>query len=95
NTSTGYSHFLLHLRHSPRLLPPLMPLVVQSTRESFPTDMIAALKAIMGLKTDITNAHDALLTAKISQASSANAHRSDEPKFTIGDLVYLSTAHWH
>lgn len=93
NKSTGYSHFHLHLGRTPRLLPPLTPKGVHDIREDFPADINNALEAIISLKSDIADAHDALVAAKISQANSANAHRDKEPVFTVGDLVYLSTAH--
>jgi hypothetical protein len=43
------------------------------------------------LKTDIADAHDALLASRIAQANAANAHRNADPSFEVG--VYLSTAH--
>ncbi|KAG1799337.1 uncharacterized protein HD556DRAFT_1215762, partial [Suillus plorans] len=93
NASTGYTHFHLHLGRAPRLIPPLTTENVRATREDFPTDTTNALDAIVSLKTDIADAHDALLASKVAQANAANAHRSDEPSFATGDLVYLSTAH--
>ncbi|KAG2064477.1 hypothetical protein BDR04DRAFT_979139, partial [Suillus decipiens] len=93
NTSTGYTHFHLHLSRTPCLLPPLTQERIQQTREDFPTDIANALDAIVALKTNIANAHNALLTSKISQAHSANTKRSDKPSYTIGDLIYLLTAH--
>lgn len=79
NMSTGYSHFHLHLGRLLQLLPPLTPTEIDATRKDFPSEASAAL--------------DALLAAKISQANSANVHRSKEPKFAIDDPVYLSTMH--
>ncbi|KAG1790918.1 uncharacterized protein HD556DRAFT_1214787, partial [Suillus plorans] len=93
NASTGYTQFHLHLGRSPRLLPPLTPKAVQDARLDFPTNVTNALEAIMNLKTDVADAHDALVAAKISQASTANTKRNDEPELKIDDLVYLSTAH--
>jgi hypothetical protein len=66
---------------------------VDTVRQDFPTDIMNTLEAIISLKTDVADAHDALLAAEISQASSANVHRGDEPTFEVNDLVYLSTAH--
>ncbi|KAG1799043.1 uncharacterized protein HD556DRAFT_1196718, partial [Suillus plorans] len=93
NASTGYTHFHLHLGRTPRRLPPLTPEGVHDVREIFPTDISGALETIMSLKTDIADAHDALMSTKIGQAAWANAHRAEEPKFAVDDLVYLSTAH--
>lgn len=93
NASTGYSRFHLHLGRTPRLIPPLTLENVGATRADFPTDVANALEAVMKLKTDVADAHDALLAAKIGQAHSANKHREKDPAYNIGDLVYLSTAH--
>lgn len=93
NASTGYTHFHLHLGRTPRRLPPLTPEGVHDVREIFPTDISGALETIMSLKTDIADAHDALMSTKIGQAAWANAHRTEEPMFAVDDLVYLSTAH--
>ncbi|KAG1857405.1 hypothetical protein F4604DRAFT_1495621, partial [Suillus subluteus] len=93
NASTGYAPFHLHLGRIPRLLPPLTPEKVRAIREDFPSDIANALDAIMSLKTDIADAHDALLASRIAQAHSANVHRSEDPPFEVGDFAYLSTAH--
>ncbi|KAG2066015.1 hypothetical protein BDR04DRAFT_1031278 [Suillus decipiens] len=92
NTSTRYMPFHLHLGRMPRLIPPLSPNKVQDIRKDFPNDITNTLEAIISLKTDVADAHNALLASKIAQAHSANAHRSEEPSFEIGDLVYLSMA---
>ncbi|KAG2737935.1 hypothetical protein P692DRAFT_201682517, partial [Suillus brevipes Sb2] len=93
NASTGYAPFHLHLGRTPRLLPPLTPEHVNKVREDFPNDVATALEAIISLKTDVADAHDALLASRVAQATAANAHRSADPCFEIGDFVYLSTAH--
>ncbi|KAG2754969.1 hypothetical protein P692DRAFT_201675649, partial [Suillus brevipes Sb2] len=93
NASTGYAPFHLHIGRTPRLIPPLTPDTIEDTRNTFPNEVASALDAIVSLKTDVADAHDALLASRIAQANSANTHRGDEPKFNIGDLVYLSTAH--
>ena len=48
---------------------------------------------ITEIHTDVTEAKDNLLKAKIDQAHYANAHRSSDPPFTIGDKVMASTLH--
>lgn len=93
NTSTGYTHFHLHLECTPKLLPPLTPESVHDICKDFPADVTKVLEAIMSLKTDIVDAHNALMATKISQATSANTHRGQEPTFAVDDLMYLSTAH--
>jgi len=93
NASTGYSHFHLHLGRAPCLLPPLTTENLKTTSDDFLSDVQNALEAIVSLKTDIADAHDALIATKISQAHSANAHKTTEPQFQVDNLVYLSTAH--
>lgn len=93
NASTGYAPFHLHIGRIPRLLPPLTTDHVQTTRDEFPNDVASALDAIVSLKTDVADAHDALLASRVTQANTANAHRTTDPCFKIGDMVYLSTAH--
>jgi hypothetical protein len=68
---------------------------IQQTRENFPSDIANALDAIVTLKTDVTDAHDALLSTKVAQAHAANAHRAEEPTFNISDLAYLLTTNRH
>ncbi|KAG1839247.1 hypothetical protein F4604DRAFT_1551814, partial [Suillus subluteus] len=93
NASTGYTPFHLHLGRTPRLLPPLTPEGMKATREDFPTDIANTLEAIVSLKTNVADAHDALLATRIVQAHTTNQHRNKEPTFEIRDFVYLSTAH--
>lgn len=66
---------------------------IRAAREDFLTDIANALEATMSLKTDVADAHDALLASQVAQAHTANTHRSNEPSFKPGDFVYLSTAH--
>lgn len=77
NASTGYTHFHLHLGRAPHLLPPLTMPNIHKTQEDFPADVAVALDTIIVLKTDIVDAHDALLVSKIAQANSANQHRTE------------------
>ncbi|KAG2739408.1 hypothetical protein P692DRAFT_201658192, partial [Suillus brevipes Sb2] len=93
NTSTGYTPFHLHLGRTPRLLPSLTSDAIRAAREDFPTDIANTLEAIVSLKTDVADAHDALLASCVAQAHTANAHRNADPSFEPGDFVYLSTAH--
>ncbi|KAJ8481084.1 hypothetical protein ONZ51_g6252 [Trametes cubensis] len=44
-------------------------------------------------ETDIFEARDNLLLAKLAQASAANAHRSPDHRYAVGDKVMLSTFH--
>jgi hypothetical protein len=47
------------------------------------------------LELNVKEAQDNLLAAKIQQAYHANAHWSPEIVYHEGDLVMLSTEHWH
>lgn len=87
NPSTGFSRFQLHLGRSPRLVPPIIP----RTDNSAP--MVNADTLVRQLESDTFEARDNLLLAKLSQATSANAHRGADPAFEVGERVMLSTFH--
>ncbi|KAG2079301.1 hypothetical protein BDR04DRAFT_957699, partial [Suillus decipiens] len=78
---------------SPHLLLPLTCEDIHSTWESFPDDVTNTLDAVVSLKTNVADTHNALLASKITQAHTANIHRGQEPTFNVGESVYLSTAH--
>jgi len=88
NASTNFSGFQLHLRRSPRIIPPIIPLTL-------PDELIdagkLALTVINNIETDVAQACDNLLHAKIQQAHHASASRSADPNYSIGDAVMLST----
>ncbi|KIJ35860.1 hypothetical protein M422DRAFT_93664, partial [Sphaerobolus stellatus SS14] len=88
NTSTGFTPFQLKTGRSPRLIPLLVSKDVQ-TLTSAEAD---AQTIINNLHTDVQEAQDRLLAAKVRQAYHANQHRGPEDVFQIGDLVMLSTA---
>jgi hypothetical protein len=62
---------------------------VSSTAE----EILRATNLITQLQTDVSEAKDNLLQAKISQAHYANQNRSPETPFKIGNQVMLSTLH--
>ena len=86
NTSTGYSGFQLKTGHSPRIIPPLIPLDEVD-------DVARALDVLQRLHDDIQEAKDNLLKAKVSQAEFVNRHWRDEVVFATVDRVMLSTFH--
>jgi hypothetical protein len=92
NASTGFSNFQIRLGRSPRLIPPLVPttLTHANTAED---DASRACNLIQMIQTDVAEAKDNLLLAKIFQAHHSNIHRAPEPPFRIGDKVMLSTLH--
>lgn len=89
NRSTGFSNFQLKIGRSPRIIPPL----VSSSFNSADADDVKASDAIHQLKTDVAEAQDALLMAKVQQAHQANKHRGPEWEFKVGDRVTLTTRH--
>ncbi|OJT04974.1 Transposon Ty3-G Gag-Pol polyprotein [Trametes pubescens] len=88
NPSTGFSRFQLHLGRSPKLIPPLF---APTAPTSSPT--VDADKLLRQIESDVFEARDNLLLAKLAQASSANAHRGADPAFKVGEHVWLSTFH--
>ena len=94
NTSTGFSNFQLRLGRSPRIIPPLVP-ATPSNPSTPEDDASRAREVIERVHTDVAEAKDNLLLAKIFQTHHANIHRSLEPPFQVGDKVMLSTLHRH
>jgi hypothetical protein len=92
NASTGFSNFQLRLGRSPRIIPPIIP---DSLTEpiSASSKSIRAQIVIDQLQTDVAEAKDNLLQAKVFQTHYANLNRSPEIPFSIGDKVMLSTLH--
>ena len=87
NVSTGFSGFQLKMGRSPRVLPPL----VDETVSLAPVDVQQARLVLKELELDVLKAKDALLKAKVEQASEANKSRTYRPVFREGELVMLST----
>ncbi|KAJ2913860.1 hypothetical protein MD484_g6573, partial [Candolleomyces efflorescens] len=84
NASTGLSPFQLRLGRSPRLVPPMV------SAPGDPVDIQAA-KLMESHELLVLEAQDNLLLAKINQAYHANRTRGEDPLFSVGDRVMLST----
>jgi hypothetical protein len=52
-----------------------------------------AVLALERLQDDVAAVQDALLKAKVNQASEANKARRDNPSFKVGERVWLCTRH--
>ena len=88
NKSTGFTPFQLCMGRCPHIIPPLVP-----TKSSSTVTDIDAWHVIRKLETDVFEAQDILLKAKLSQAVQANKHHTLAFPFTVGSCVRLST--WH
>jgi hypothetical protein len=85
NKSTGFSPFQLLTGRSPRMMPP----ITQTERKEGDTDVH---KLIDQINTDVAEAKDNLMLAKIFQADHANRKHGPEGVYKENDLVMLSTA---
>jgi hypothetical protein len=92
NASTGFSNFQIRLGRSPRLIPPIVPaaLIPPTSNED---QALKAQQLISQIETDVAEAKDNLLQAKVVQAHYANMNRSPDIPFKVGDKVMLSTLH--
>lgn len=89
NTSMGFSGFQIRMGHSPRIIPPLIP----GTISDDTPEHVATWSIISQIKTDIDEAKDTLLSAKILQAFFAKKSRGHEDAYLVGDKVMLTTLH--
>ena len=85
NKSTGFSPFQLQTGRSPRVLPPITPAERRTGR-------VDVVRLIDQINTDIAEAKDNLMVAKIFQADQANRKRGQKDEYKVNDLVMLSTA---
>jgi len=92
NTSSGFSGFQLFLGHSPHVILPIVTNDLDSELKDTPEANHAEM-IIARLKTDIDEAKDNLLKAKVFQTHFANKTRRTDFEFTVGDKVILSTLH--
>ena len=79
--TTGYSPFFLNSGQTPRSF-----LWKSPTTDEYPAVRTFAKR----MKDVVMDAHDAILTARVKQAQTANNRRKPAP-FAENDLVYLST----
>jgi hypothetical protein len=89
NASTGFSGFQIQMGRSPQIMPPLLP----SLKNDDTSDANAARSTIAQIESDVAEAKDALLGAKILQAFFANKSRGREDPYLVGDRVMLATLH--
>ena len=76
NTSTGFSPFQLKSGHSPRIIPPLIPLPDNASEAE-----ISAAQIVKRIELDVQAAQDSLMEAKVRQAYHANQDRSPEKPY--------------
>jgi hypothetical protein len=88
NKSTKFSPFQLRFGRSPRILPPLVPPI--STAPRIQGDDLAR-DILNRLQTDVLDAKDNLMLAKITQAAQVNKRRTLSFPFKVGQRVRLST----
>ncbi|OJT05306.1 Transposon Ty3-I Gag-Pol polyprotein, partial [Trametes pubescens] len=81
SATTGFAPFELNYGYLPRSLSGI------KTESPFTGVREFAQRA----KANLEIAHDAIIEARVSQTYHANKHRQEEPEFSVGDLVYLST----
>ena len=87
NASTGYSSFQLHLGHSPRIIPPIVP----SSLPNFLNNATATAKSIITcVHDDVSDMCTNLLLTKITQSHHMLSSHGCSPKYKIGNMVMLS-----
>ena len=88
NASMAFSGFQLKIGHSPRLILPILNLLLMELGDT--KEAVNTASLIEQITVNVQDAKDTLTAAKISQAYYANAHRGVEDVFVVGDLVMLS-----
>lgn len=84
--------FQLKTGHSPHVIPPLVPYVLNKDE----VDEVERAKQLLDcLADDVQEAKDNLLQAKVLQAAQANKHHGAEVVYSVDDRVMLSTFHRH
>jgi len=84
----GFTPFQLCMGRSPQVIPPLVP-----AKSSATVTDIDVWHVIWKLETDVFEAQDNFLKAKMSQSIQANKHCMLNFPFAVGACVRLSTLH--
>jgi hypothetical protein len=108
NTFTSFTPFMLKSGHSPCLIPPLIaPGSHKTSTDSNPSPLIRSdtevhaptsdgentfLTVINQIASDLLDAKDSLMAAKISQAHQTNKDCAPVPTFNVGNRVLLAMA---
>ena len=92
NAATGFSNFQIRLGCSPRLILPIIPTTITDKRSNA-AEAVRTQDLIKTIETNIAEAKDNLVQAKVFQTHYANLNQSPNLPFNIGDKVMLSTLH--
>jgi hypothetical protein len=88
NASTGFSGFQLHLGCWPHLIPPM---VLTNLPDNLQSTAPTTEDVISQIRTNVMEAQDNLLQAKIFQEHYANSNCGNEFIYHVNDQVMLST----
>jgi hypothetical protein len=88
NASTGFTPFQLRMGRSPRLIPPLVPSLLNELTLSAPEETERAVALLDRINLDFLESKDNLEQAKILQAYFANKHRGAEIPALSGILLH-------
>jgi len=85
NKSAGFSPFQLNIEWSPWLIPPITPVIWVKVA-------VDTVRLVNQIHSNVTEAKDNLMLAKVFQADQANRKRGLEDTYSVNNLIMLSTA---